>query len=96
MTQRDEGHNYRDSKNKAMEYERKQKYEAIIDMVIRWLDSNIDEWEDDKTKYILNSEDQKQIIEKNAIAQDSADLKEKIELALDPSTTKRQIENGDL
>jgi hypothetical protein len=41
-----------------MEYERKQKYEAIIDMVIRWLDSNIDEWEDDKTKYILNSEDQ--------------------------------------
>jgi hypothetical protein len=96
MTQRDEGHNYRDSKNKAMEYERKQKYEAIIDMVIRWLDSNIDEWEDDKTKYILNSEDQKQMIKKNAIAQDSADLKEKIELALDPSTTKRQIENGDL
>jgi hypothetical protein len=96
MTQRDEGHNYRDSKNKAMEYERKQKYEAIIDMVIRWLDSNIDDWEDDKTKYILNSEDQKQMIEKNAIAQDSADLKEKIELALDPSTTKRQIENGDL
>ena len=44
-------------------------------MVIRWLDSNIDELEDDKTKYILNSEDQKQIIEKNAIAQDSADLK---------------------
>jgi hypothetical protein len=36
------------------------------------------------------------MIEKNAIAQDSADLKEKIELALDPSTTKRQIENGDL
>jgi hypothetical protein len=96
MTQRDEGHNYRDSKNKAREYERKQKYEAIIDMVIRWLDSNIDEWEDDKTKYILNSEDQKQMIEKNAIAQDSADLKEKIELALDPSITKRQIENGDL
>jgi hypothetical protein len=96
MTQRDEGHNYRDSKNKAREYERKQKYEAIIDMVIRWLDSNIDDWEDDKTKYILNSEDQKQMIEKNAIAQDSANLKEKIELALDPSTTKRQIENGDL
>jgi hypothetical protein len=96
MTQRDEGHNYRDSKNKAREYERKQKYEAIIDMVIRWLNSNIDDWEDDKTKYILNSEDQKQMIEKNAIAQDSADLKEKIELALDPSTTKSQIENGDL
>ena len=45
MTQRDEGHDFRDSKNKAMEYERKQKYEAIIDMVIRWLDSNIDEWQ---------------------------------------------------
>ena len=43
MTQRDEGHNYRDSKNKAMEYERKQKYEAIIVMVIRWLDTNIDD-----------------------------------------------------
>ena len=64
-------------------------------MVIRWLDSNIDEWEDDKTKYILNSEDQKQMIEKNAIAQDSADLKEKILLALDDKTTIREIEDGD-
>jgi hypothetical protein len=80
MTQRDEGHNYRDSKNKAREYERKQKYEAIIDMVIRWLDSNIDETDD---KFYL-------------VAQDSADLKEKIELALDPKTTKREIEDGDL
>ena len=80
MTQRDEGHNYRDSKNKAMEYERKQKYEAIINMVIRWLDSNIDDTDD---KFYL-------------VAQDSADLKEKIELALDSSTTKRQIEDGDL
>ena len=80
MTQRDEGHNYRDSKNKAMDYERKQKYEAIIDMVIRWLDSNIDDTDD---KFYL-------------VAQDSADLKEKIELALDSSTTKRQIEDGDL
>ena len=80
MTQRDEGHNYRDSKNKAREYERKQKYEAIIDMVIRWLDSNIDDTDD---KFYL-------------VAQDSADLKEKIELALDPSTTKKQIEDGDL
>jgi hypothetical protein len=80
MTQRDEGHNYRDSKNKAREYERKQKYEAIIDMVIRWLDSNIDDTDD---KFYL-------------VAQDSADLKEKIELALDSSTTKRQIEDGDL
>jgi len=80
MTQRDEGHNYRDSKNKAREYERKQKYEAIIDMVIRWLDSNIDDTDD---KFYL-------------VAQDSADLKEKIELALDSKTTKRQIEDGDL
>jgi hypothetical protein len=80
MTQRDEGHNYRDSKNRAMEYERKQKYEAIIDMVIRWLDSNIDD----------NQKSQ------NELFFDSYELKEKIQLALDPSTTKRQIENGDL
>ena len=57
MTQRDEGHNYRDSKNRAMEYERKQKYKAIIDMVIRWLDSNIDDTDE---KFHL-------------VAQDSAD-----------------------
>jgi len=80
MTQRDEGHNYRDSKNKAREYERKQKYEAIIDMVIRWLDSNIDE----------------PPMGSVGIATDSADLKQKIELALDPKTTKREIEDGDL
>ena len=80
MTQRDEGHNYRDSKNKAMEYERKQKYEAIIDMVIRWLDSNIDD--------AMNEFD--------PVASDSADLKQKIELALDSKTTKREIEDGDL
>ena len=80
MTQRDEGHNYRDSKNKAREYERKQKYEAIIDMVIRWLDSNID----DNQKY------------QNELFFDSYELKEKINLALDPSTTKREIEDGDL
>ena len=80
MTQRDEGHDYRDSKNRAMEYERKQKYKAIIDMVIRWLDSNIDDTDE---KFHL-------------VAQDSADLKEKIELALDSRTTKREIEDGDL
>ena len=89
MTQRDEGHNYRDSKNKAIEYERKQKYGAIIDMIIRWLDSNIDEWQ---ANDLLNNPD---IKIKNAIADDSRDLKEKIELALDSSTTKRQIEDGD-
>ena len=80
MTQRDEGHNYRDSKNKAREYERKQKYEAIIDMVIRWLDTNIDD----------NQKSQ------NELFFDSYELKEKITLALDPSTTKREIEDGDL
>ena len=63
-----------------MEYERKQKYEAIINMVIRWLDSNIDD--------AMNEFD--------PLASDSADLKQKIELALDPSTTKKQIEDGDL
>jgi len=80
MTQRDEGHDYRDSKNKAMEYERKQKYKAIINMVIRWLDSNIDD--------AMNEFD--------PVASDSADLKEKIKLALDSKTTKREIEDGDL
>ena len=90
MTQRDEGHNYRDSKNRAMEYERKQKYKAIIDMVIRWLDTNIDDWQ---ANDLLNDP---RIEIKNAVADDSRDLKEKIELALDPSTTKREIEDGDL
>ena len=90
MTQRDEGHNYRDSKNRAMEYERKQKYEVIIDMVIRWLDSNIDDWQ---ANDLLNDP---KIEIKNAIADDSRDLKEKIELALDSKTTKREIEDGDL
>ena len=80
MTQRDEGHNYRDSKNKAMEYERKQKYEAIIDMVIRWLDTNIDDNQKSQSELFF----------------DSYELKEKINLALDPSTTKREIEDGDL
>jgi hypothetical protein len=84
MTQRDDGHDYRDSKNKAQAYERKQKqkYEAIIDMIIRWLDANIDDGNLDLIK--------------QEIASDSRDLKEKIELALDPSTTKKQIEDGDL
>jgi len=70
------------------------KYKATINMVIRWLDSNINDWEDDKTKYVLDSQDKKQMIEKNAVADDSRDLKEKIELALDPSITKKQIEDG--
>ena len=93
MTQRDEGQNYRDSKNRAMEYERKQKYEAIIDMVIRWLDSNIDDYpNEEESEQMIASER----ISKQLLAEDSADLKEKIELALDPKTTKREIEDGDL
>jgi len=93
MTQRDEGHDFRDSKNKAQAYERKQKYEAIIDMVIRWLDSNIDDYpnEEDSEQMIASER-----ISKQLLAEDSADLKEKINLALDPSTTKREIEDGDL
>ena len=86
MTQRDEGHDYRDSKNKAEAFERKQKYEAIINMVIFWLNSNIDEYDKDKDYYYY----------KNQLSYDSQELKEKIELALDPSTTKKQIEDGDL
>ena len=93
MTQRDEGHDFRDSKNRAMEYERKQKYEAIINMVIRWLDSNIDDYpNEEESEQMIASER----ISKQLLAEDSADLKEKIELALDPKTTKREIEDGDL
>ena len=93
MTQRDDGHDYRDSKNRAMEYERKQKYEAIIDMVIKWLDSNIDDYpNEEESEQMIASER----ISKQLLAEDSADLKEKIELALDPKTTKREIEDGDL
>ena len=44
-----------------------QKYKKIVDMVIDWLDSNIDD--------AMNIHD--------PLASDSADLKEKIELALD-------------
>lgn len=93
MTQRDEGHNYRDSKNRAMEYERKQKYEAIVNMVIRWLDSNIDDYpNEEESEQMIASER----ISKQLLAEDSSDLKEKIQLALDPKTTKREIEDGDL
>ena len=93
MTQRDDGHDYRDSKNKAQAYEREKKYPAIIDMVIRWLDSNIDDYpNEEENEQMIASER----ISKQLLAEDSADLKEKIELALDPSTTKRQIEDGDI
>jgi hypothetical protein len=55
------------------------KQEAIIEYVIRWLDSNIDEPE------LLDT-----------IQEDSANLKEKIQLALDPKTTIEDIESGNI
>ena len=60
------------------------KEKATLEMIIRWLDSNINEggFENNEAKDLL--------------AVDSADLKQKIELALDPETTVEQIENGDL
>ena len=56
------------------------KEKATLEMIINWLNSNIDD--------AMNEFD--------PLASDSADLKEKIELALDPKTTIEQIENGDL
>ena len=53
------------------------KDKAIIEYVIRWLDSNIDE------PCCRN------------LATNSADLKEKIQLALDPEVTAEDVNNGD-
>ena len=53
------------------------KNKAIIEYVIRWLDSNIDE------PCCRN------------LATNSADLKEKIQLALDPEVTAQDVNNGD-
>ena len=55
----------------------KDKNKTIIDYVIRWLDSNIDEPPPE------------------GVQEDSANLKEKIELALDPRNTAKNIEDGD-
>ena len=55
------------------------KNKAIIEYVIRWLDSNIDE-----PAHI-----------QRALATDSADLKEKIQLALVPEVTAQDVNNGD-
>ena len=52
------------------------KEKAIIEYVVRWLDSNIDEGPPE------------------GVQEDSANLKEKIELALDPKTTVEDIEGG--
>jgi hypothetical protein len=55
------------------------KEKAILEYVIRWLDSNIDEPE------LLDT-----------VQEDSANLKEKISLALDPGTTIEDIENNNI
>ena len=55
------------------------KCKAILDMVERWLDSNIDESE------LMDS-----------LQEDSANLKEKIQLARDPKTTVKEIESGNI
>ena len=54
----------------------KDKNKAIINYVIRWLDSNIDE------------------PPAEGVQEDSANLKEKIELALGPSNTAQDIDDG--
>ena len=56
------------------------KEKAIINMVVDWLDNNID---DNK-------------ISQNEIFFDSYELKQKIELALDNETTIKQINERDL
>jgi len=53
-----------------------EKKKAVIEYVIRWLDSNIDEPPPE------------------GVREDSANLKEKIELALDPRNTTKDIEDG--
>ena len=52
------------------------KEKAILEYVVRWLDSNIDEPPPE------------------GVQEDSANLKEKIDLALDPKTTVEDIEGG--
>jgi hypothetical protein len=55
------------------------KEKAILEYIIRWLDSNIDEPE------LLDT-----------VQEDSANLKEKISLALDPETTVEEIQNSNI
>jgi hypothetical protein len=56
----------------------KDKNKAILEYVIRWLNSNIDE---DSTM-------------SESIKEDSANLKEKIELAMSSENTAEDIDNG--
>ena len=53
-----------------------EKNKAIIEYVIRWLDSNIDEPPPE------------------GVREDSANLKEKVQLALDPKVTAQDIDEG--
>ncbi len=52
MTQRDEGHDFRDSKNKAKEYERKQMVDK--QMVQYWLGDDYENWIDDILVSLVN------------------------------------------
>ena len=52
------------------------KNKKIIEYILRWLDSNIDESPPE------------------GVREDSANLKEKIELALDPKNTAQDIDDG--
>jgi hypothetical protein len=56
----------------------KDKNKAILEYVISWLNSNIDD--------AMNKFD--------PVASDSADLKEKIELAMSSENTAQDIDNG--
>ena len=52
-------------------------YKNLVDNIVNWLDSNIDEW----TANDLFNDPKIEI--KNAVADDSRDLKEKIDLYLE-------------
>ena len=66
-------------------YTMKDKYKAIFEFIFNWLDADID-----KVDYNDNKEVQ------DAISQNGADLKEKIEIALDDETTIEEIRDGDI
>ena len=65
-------------KNEIKRGQMKDKNKVILEYVIRWLDSNIDD--------AMNKFD--------PVASDSADLKEKIELAMSSENTAQDIDNG--
>lgn len=73
---------------KMVDQHRKQK--AVLDYVTAWLDANIDEYSDIKFQ---NATERRHSIEKNALAHDAVDLKEKIKIALEPETAVEDIED---